>query len=96
MAGDEERRCRLQQSVVVILLLFSLAPSLTCFSLRGLRKKVQQEKLVNEAAVMEVRTGRILFNGKELNFQSWSSSVATKDNGLAHVDSPQSDGTGKV
>lgn len=94
MAGDNERHCILQQSVAVMLLL--LAPSLTCFSLQGLSKKVQQEKLVNEAPVTEVRTGRILFNGTELNFHSRLSSAAKTNNGLSHVDSAQSDGAGKV
>lgn len=96
MAVDNERHCLLQQSVVIILLLFSLAPIMTSFRLQGQSKEVQQQSLVNKAPVMEVRTGRILFNGTELNFNSRSSSAAKAKNVLSHVDSAQSDGTGKV
>lgn len=96
MAGDNKRHCILRRSVAVILLLFLLSPSLTCFSLQGLSKKVKQEKSVNEAAVTEGRTGRILFNGTELNFNSRTSSAAKANNRLSHVDSAQSDGAGKV
>lgn len=92
MAVDDEWHCRLRRSIAIILLLFSLAQSLTCFNLN---RTAQQGKLVNNAPVLKVRTGRILLNGKELSFKS-RSSAAKANNGLSHVDSTQSDGPGKV
>ncbi|KAK2822380.1 hypothetical protein Q5P01_022445 [Channa striata] len=93
MANQAERRCGLQHSVAVVLLLLSLAPNLPCFSLQRLSKKVQQDEVASEPAAMGIRNGHIFFNGKELDSQSGSSSpVATGNNGLVHVDSVQSDG----
>lgn len=102
MAGEDGRGRRLHETVAVILVLCFLAPSLTCFSLRGLSKNVIQDKVVSEATVMEVRTGSILFNGKELDSldpldQSGSASAAaTGNDGLLHIESDQSDGRGKI
>lgn len=94
MAGEDGWCCRSPQAVAVILLLYSLAPSLTCFSLRGLSKNAKQDKVVDEAAV---RTGTVLFNGKELNSGSGSASAAApRNNGLPHVDSDQSEGADKL
>ncbi|XP_039998600.1 leucine-rich repeat extensin-like protein 2 isoform X2 [Xiphias gladius] len=76
MAGEAGRSCRSCQTVAVLLLLCSLAPSLTCSSLRGMSERVQRDEAVSEAAVMEVRKGNILFNGKELNSESGSASAA--------------------
>ncbi|KAF3699330.1 hypothetical protein EXN66_Car015017 [Channa argus] len=93
MAGQDERCCKSQHSVAVILLLLSLAPGLSCFNLQRMTKKVQQDKIVSEPAVMGIKNGHVIFNGKELGSQSGSSSsAATDDNGLVHVDSIQSDG----
>lgn len=97
MTGEDGRRRRSRQIVAVILLLCSLAPSLTCFSWQGLRKKAKQNKVVSEATEMEGRTGSILFNGTEINSQSGSPFVAAMGNDkLLHVDLAQSDGTGKT
>lgn len=97
MAGEAGRRHRSCQTVAVLLLLFSLAPGLTCFSWRGLSKKAKQNKVVSEATMMEGRTGSILFNGKQLNSQSGSPSIAATGNDeLLHVDLDQSDSTGKT
>ncbi|XP_018532225.1 uncharacterized protein LOC108883498 isoform X2 [Lates calcarifer] len=95
MEGDDGRSRRLCQTVAVILLLCSLLQSVTCFSLEGPRKTVQQDKVVGEAAVMEARKGSILFNGKEHNSESGSTSAtaATGDNRLQHDDLDQSGGT---
>lgn len=90
MAGDDGRGRRSRQTVAVVLILCCLASSLTCFRLGGLSKKVNQDRVVSEATVMEVRTGSILFNGKELDSQSGS---ATGNDGLLHI---ESDGTGKI
>lgn len=94
MAGDAKKCRSPRQSVAVLLFLFSLAPSLTCFSLRGLSEKAQPDE-VSDAAEKELRTGRVFFNGKELNSTSSSSSAAAVNNGFAHVDSFQSDSAGK-
>lgn len=61
-------------------------------------ERVQRDEAVSEAAVMEVRKGNILFNGKELNSESGSASAAapTSKDGLPNVDSDQSDGTSKI
>ncbi|KAF3699331.1 hypothetical protein EXN66_Car015018 [Channa argus] len=93
MAGQDERCCKSQHSVAVILLLLSLAPGLSCFNLQRMTKKVQQDKIVSEPAVMGIKNGHVIFNGEKLGSQSGSSSsAATDDNGLVHVDSIQSDG----
>ncbi|XP_040911549.1 adhesive plaque matrix protein-like [Toxotes jaculatrix] len=90
MAGEDGRRSR--QTVAVILVLCSLASSLTCFILRGPRNKVQQDKVVSEAAVMEEKTGSIIFDEKVLNSESGSASAAGND-GFPHVDLDQSGDT---
>ncbi|XP_044076368.1 uncharacterized protein LOC122887334 [Siniperca chuatsi] len=95
MAGENGRGHRSRQNVAVLLVLCALAPSLTCFSLRGLSKRVKQGKVVDEATVTDIRTGSILFDGKELNSRSGSASAAaTGKDELLHVESDQSDGTG--
>lgn len=95
MAGENERKRRSCQTVAVILILCSLVPSLTCFSLRWFSKKAPQDKEVSEAAVMEVRPGNILFNGRELSSESGSVPGGLND-GLLHVDLDQMGDTGKV
>ncbi|XP_034468954.1 uncharacterized protein LOC117777946 [Hippoglossus hippoglossus] len=95
MAGEDGWRCRSLQTVAVLLLLCTLAPSLTCFSLWGLSRNDQQDKVVSEASAVEIRTGSILFNGKELNSESGSpSAAATNDDGLPHVVTDQPEGSG--
>ncbi|XP_035526007.1 adhesive plaque matrix protein-like [Morone saxatilis] len=93
MADTVKRGHQLCHTVAVILVLCSLVVSLTCFSLRGLSRK--QDKVVIEAAVMEVRRGSILFNGKEFDSQSGSfSAAATENDGLLHTLTWINDGTG--
>lgn len=94
MAGEAGWGCRSCQIVVVILVLYTIAQSSTCFSLRGLGKEIKQDKVVGEATVMEVRTGRILFNGKELD--SHSGLASATGNELLYRDLDQSDGAGKI
>ena len=97
MAGDDGRSSRSSQTVAVLLLLCFLVRTLTCFSLPEMRKKVQQDKVVSEAAVREVKTGSILFNGKDLNSESAPVvAAATGNDGLLRVDSGQSNGTGEI
>lgn len=93
MAGNGKRPRGLLRSVAATLLLFTLCPSLNCFSLRGLSKNVHQETSVSDAAATKERIGHIVFNGKA-NMASVFSSEA--NGGLAHVDLPQADGTGNV
>ncbi|KAG7229307.1 hypothetical protein INR49_012965 [Caranx melampygus] len=90
MAGENEGKRRSCQTVAVILILCSLVPSLTCFSLRWFSKKAPQEKEVSEAAVTEVRPGNILFNGRELSSDLGS---VPGNNGLLHVDLDQTGDT---
>lgn len=85
MAGDGGRRCRSRQAAAVVLVLCALAQSLTCFSLQSLREKVKQDEVVNE--VMDLRTESILSDGK---------GSASAADGLLHIDSDQSDGSGKI
>lgn len=96
MAGEAGRGRRSRPSVAVILVLYALARTLTCFSLQGLSKNVKQDKLINEATVMEVRTGSILFNGKVLDSHLESSSAATAigNDVLLKIDLDQSDDKG--
>lgn len=97
MAGEAGRGRHSRQTVAVTLALFFLAQSVTCFSLRALSKEVEQDKVGSEATVMEVRTGRIFFNGKELDSQSGSASAAATGNDrLLHADLDGSDGTGEM
>ena len=91
MAGDDGRRRRSRQAAAVVLVLCALAQSLTCFSLQGLREKVKQDEVVNEATAMDSRTESILSNGK-----GSASAAATGNDGLLHTDLNQSDGTGKI
>ncbi|XP_058496460.1 uncharacterized protein LOC131466890 [Solea solea] len=94
MAGEAGCCGRLPQTVAVILLMFSLALSISCFSLRGLGKNVQKHK-VSEAAVMKERAGNILVNGNELSSEPGSSSVEASGNNDddPHVDLGQSEDT---
>lgn len=94
MAGEDGRGRRSRPSVAVILVLCALAQSLTCFSLQGLSKNVKQDKLTNEATVMEVRTGSILFNGKVLDSHSSSSAAAVGNDVLLKMELAQSDDKG--
>lgn len=66
----------------VILILCTLAQSLTCLSLQGLSKNVEQE------TIMEARTGSILFNGKALDF------LDSGNGDVLGIDTDQADGTG--
>lgn len=86
--GGKHRSC---QTVAVLLILCSLVPSLTCFSLRWFSKKAPEDKVDSEAAVMEVRTGNILFNGRDLSSETGSG----KDE-WPHVDLDPTGDTGKV
>ncbi|XP_074507334.1 uncharacterized protein LOC141777189 [Sebastes fasciatus] len=90
MAGDDGSR--LCHAAAVLLVLCALTDSLTCFSLSGLSKTVKQDEVASVASGMEVKRGSSLFNGKELNSQS----AATGNDGLLHIDSDQSDGTGML
>lgn len=92
MAGEDGSGCRSRPSVAVILVLCALARSLTCFSLQGLCKNVKQDELTNEATVMEVRTGSVLFNGKVLDLHSSSSAIG--NDVLLKMDLNQSDDGG--
>ncbi|XP_062259491.1 uncharacterized protein LOC133967844 [Platichthys flesus] len=95
MAGEAGLCCWSPQTVAVLLLLYTLAPSLSAFTLHGLSRNAKQDKVVSEASRVEVRTGSILFNGKELNAKSGSpSATATNDDGLPHVDTDQPEGSG--
>ncbi|XP_019960448.1 uncharacterized protein [Paralichthys olivaceus] len=95
MEGKDGWCCRSLQNMAVLLLLCTLAPSLTCFSLRGLSRNAQQDKVVSVAAVVEVLTGSILFNGKELSSESGSPfAAATNDDGLLHVVTDEPEGSG--
>lgn len=91
MAGEDGRGHRSPQTVAVILVLSCLAQSVTCFSLRWLTENVKQGEDASEATVMEVRTGSIFFNGKELKSQSAS---ATGNDGLLHINLDESGGSG--
>ncbi|KAL3055130.1 hypothetical protein OYC64_017937 [Pagothenia borchgrevinki] len=94
MAGDDGRGNSLIPTAAVILILCALTQTLTCFSLHQLSKIVSKDE-VSGAMVTEVRTGRILLNGKEFNSKSGSTSAPTTGNdGLLHIDSKQSDGRG--
>lgn len=95
MAWEEGRGCQSYLAVAVVLVLCTLAPSLTCFSLRGLGEDIEQKKGIEEAAVMEVRTGSILFDGKALDSQLRSASAAaTRAHGVVNADFDHLDGTG--
>ena len=93
MGGEEGRGHRSWPAVAVLLVLCGLARTLTCFSLRGPSGDVKQDKVVGEAAVMGLRRGSILFNGKALDslFKSASSAAATID-GMLNMDLTKSDG----
>lgn len=93
MAGEDGRGRQSPQTVAVILVLSYLAQSVTCFSLRWLTENVKQGEDASEATVMEVRTGSIFFNGKELKSQS-ASAAATGNNGLLHINLDESGGSG--
>ena len=69
MAGDDGRGNSLIPTAAVILILCALTQTLTCFSLHQLSKIVSKDE-VSGAMVTEVRTGRILLNGKEFNSKS--------------------------
>ncbi|XP_034469744.1 uncharacterized protein LOC117778350 [Hippoglossus hippoglossus] len=65
-----------------------------CYS--GGRSRISSisDKVVSEASAVEIRTGSILFNGKELNSESGSpSAAATNDDGLPHVVTDQPEGS---
>lgn len=95
MAWEEGRGCRSCLAVAVVLILCTLAPSLTCFSLQGLSENSEQKTGIEEAAVMEVRTGSILFDGKALDSQLQSASAAaTRAHGVVNADFDHLDGTG--
>lgn len=94
MAGEHGRGHQSCSTVAAILVLCTLAQSLTCFSLQGLSENVKRDKAVKEATVMEVRTGSVLFNGKALDSQLESASAAATGNGVLNIDLDQSDGTG--
>lgn len=93
MGGEEGRGHRSWPAVAVLLVLCSLARTLTCFSLRRPSRNVKQDKVVDEAAVMGLRRGSILFYGKALDslFQSASAATATID-GVLNMDLTKSDG----
>ncbi|XP_023132327.1 uncharacterized protein LOC111572755 [Amphiprion ocellaris] len=84
-------RRRARHIVAVILLLCSLVPNSTSLSLQGLSKAVKEDKGGNEAPAIDVKTGSIGINGKELNFQSGSASAP--GNELLRVDLDPSDST---
>lgn len=94
MAGEAGKGRRSPQIVAVILVLSCLAQSATCFSLGWLTENAKQGKVASEATVMEVRTGSIFFNGKELKSQS-ASAAATGNDGLLHVNMDESGGSGE-
>ncbi|XP_028988417.1 uncharacterized protein LOC114844906 [Betta splendens] len=92
MTGDGNRPRGLVRSAAVMLLLFSLAPSLNCFSVRGLGKNAHQDTTDGAAAVTRGRIGHIIFGNA--NIPPWSSFEG--NGGSAHVDLPQADGTGAL
>ncbi len=92
MAAEDGGGRRTRTTVAVIVVLCSLAQSLTCFSLQGLSDEKKDK--ASEATVMEVRDGSILFNGKKLDSQSGSASAATGTEAMLTIDLDQSGNTG--
>ncbi|XP_029929448.1 uncharacterized protein LOC115374608 [Myripristis murdjan] len=71
MAGEDGGKCRSHQAAAVVLLMCTLVPCLPCFSLRLLDKRAN----VTEAAMIAVRTGRIIFNMTDINQMSETAST---------------------